>query len=255
MIAWLTECTMRRHRGFSLLELSIVLIILGLLSSSLLADFSTLRTVAETNEAQRQLDNAREALLGFAISHGRLPCPAAPGGSGIESPENGGNCTNPWDGFLPAISLGLQPVNDQGYALDPWGNPIRYAITTFKNPACASTPCISSENGLRNTWNSAIPAAPDLRVCSAAEDSTGSAGSAECGAHHILTKDAVAVIFSLGRNGQLSPASSDETANTNNDRLFVSHPATAAPNPFDDQVSWISASILYSRLLAAGRLP
>jgi len=241
--------------GFSLLELSIVLIVIALLSGSLLASFSSLHDSRDSEEARRQIDYAEEALLGFAISHGRLPCPAKPGNSGLESPENGGNCTNPWNGYLPAISLGIHPVNDQGYAIDPWGNPLRYAISAFGNAACGTAPCLSSENGIRNAWNSTTPPAPDLRVCSSSTHSNGTAEKAECGSDFTLTKDAVAVIFSLGKNGNQPPSTPDEVANSNNDRLFVSHNASSAPNEFDDQVSWISSSILYSRLMAAGRLP
>lgn len=259
MIGLPTDQPMRHCRGsqsgFSLLELGIVLIVLGLLASSLLQGFSALRESAEQDAARRQLDIAQEALLGFASRHGRLPCPAAPGTSGTESPDGGGNCSNPWDGFLPAISLGIQPVNDHGYAIDPWGNAVRYAISTFKNPACGTNICLSSENGVRNAWNSEYPPAPDLRVCSSAGGSSGSAGTAECASGHTLTKDAVAIIFSLGKNGQHGPLGNDEIANGDKDRLFVSHANTLPPNEFDDQLLWISSNIFYSRLMAAGRLP
>ncbi|MBS1159187.1 MAG: ral secretion pathway protein [Proteobacteria bacterium] len=244
-----------RPAGFSLLELSIVLVIVGLLANSMLLGFSALRETAAREDAEQQLANASEALLGFASRHGRLPCPAAPASNGSESTGPGGNCTHPWDGYLPAISLGIHPVDTSGYAVDPWGNPLRYAISAFTNPACGANYCLSNENGVRNAWNSDHPPLPDLRVCTSASGSTGSAGSAECASGQVLTKDAVAVIFSPGKNGKQTAAGSDEQANANNDRLFVSHSQSLPPNEFDDHLVWLSSNLYYSRLLAAGRLP
>lgn len=244
------------QQGFSLVELSVVLVILALLSSGLMLGITAQQTVAENYAVRSQLDNAIEALLGFAIRNGRLPCPAAPDTTGAESPVGGGNCSNPRDGILPAITLGIQPVDDKGYAIDPWGNPLRYAVSTSSASACGPVPCLTSEDGIRNTWSD-TPPLPDLRICSTATGSTGGTGgnSAECASGKTLTTDAVALVFSRGRNGNRSPSGSDEIANENDDRLFVSHLATLAPNEFDDQFSWISANILYSRLIAAGRLP
>lgn len=242
--------------GFSLLELSIVLIIVALLFGSLLPGLSSFyQNAKHEEEARQQLNETREALLGFASRYGRLPCPAAPATRGIESTDPGGDCTHAWNGLLPAISLGLHPVSEQGYALDPWGNPLRYAISNFGNPACGSGPCLSRENGIRKLWNSATPPTPDLRICRAAPAKSGSGEPTECATNTTLTKDAVAVVFSLGHNAGRPPLSGDEAANIDNDRLFVSHASTPAPEEFDDQVSWISSSIFYSRLIAAGRLP
>ncbi len=54
----------------------------------------------------------------------------------------------------------------------------------------------------------------------------------------------------------MPPSSADETANGDNDRVFVSHtPTPPGLNEFDDLVIWISPNILYNRLIAAGRLP
>ncbi len=87
-------------------------------------------------ETRRILDEAREALLGFAAAHGRLPCPASAGSRGMESFAAGGdalngNCSNFHGGFLPAASLGLPPLDPEGFARDGWGthaNRIRYAV-------------------------------------------------------------------------------------------------------------------------------
>ena len=50
----------------------------------------------------------------------------------------------------------------------------------------------------------------------------------------------------------------NEARNLDNNQLFVSKtpdPPGAAGGEFDDQMVWITAGELYSKLIAAGRLP
>ena len=237
----------KRLSGFSLLETSIVLIIVATLLAGLLPGITTYRETAAREQARRQIELAQEAMLGFAIRHGRLPCPATADSRGLESPEGGGNCTQPWNGLLPSATLGLS-------ALDPWGNPWRYAVTRSATATCASEPCATRENGLRDSWNTETPPAPDLHICNSSHGRSGSGASAECASGSALTKDAFAVIYSLGSNGP-NPASDDERANLDDDRLFVARESSAAPDAYDDLTLWISSGLLYSRLMAAGRLP
>jgi prepilin-type N-terminal cleavage/methylation domain-containing protein len=246
----------RREQGFTLLELAISLVIVSLVSGGLMMALSARHNTLATSETQHRINNARDALLGFAAANGRLPCPAAPGKTGLESPPGGGTCTNPWDGFLPAVTLGLAPTNAQGYALDDWGNPIRYVITTYGDTDYCAGHMFATTNCLKAAWLNK-QAAPDLHVCSSATGMSGNGASANCAAGSTLASNAVAVIFSRGANGGAHPRSLDESANGNVDRLFVSHTQTAAgtANEFDDIVTWLSPNIFYYRLIAAGRLP
>lgn len=243
------------NRGFSLVELAIVLIIVALLSGGLMMAVSAQFDSAASSETQRRLNDARDAILGFAAANGRLPCPAIGGATGAESPPGGGSCNDNWDGFLPAVTLGIGPTNEAGYAVDGWGNPIRYAITK------AVSSQVSTANQIKNAWNAGGTLtngqlAADLRVCNTAAGISGSGAIASCGSGTELTNNAVAVIYSRGRNGSLAPTSADEMANGDSDRAFISHPqSSAGPNEFDDLVIWISPNILYNRLIAAGRLP
>lgn len=258
---------MRRHplplippssHGFTLVELAIVLIIMALLAGGLMTTLTAQMESIATSETQRRLNDARDALLGYIAVNGRLPCPATggAGNTGVESPIGGGTCNNPWDGFLPAITLGMTPTNENGYALDGWGNPIRYAITTHANATHCAGHMFATTNCLKAAWNGSANIQPDLRVCSTATGMSGSAGSAACAATANLANNSAAVIFSRGKNGGVAPTSADEKANGDADRLFVSHTPTAAgANEFDDLVIWLSPNILYNRLIAAGRLP
>lgn len=99
--------------GFSLVELAIVLVIVALLTSGLLLGISAQRNVAENADAQRQLENVREALLGFAMANGRLPCPADPtltnadATVGTEDRPNANSACNRIYGVVPWVTLGL----------------------------------------------------------------------------------------------------------------------------------------------------
>ena len=136
----------RAQQGFTLAELAVVMAILVLLIGGLLMTFSAQTSVREVRDTQRTLELAREALLGFAASNGRLPCPApappapatAPGPFAVEvfvdpvtvPPNRNLQCgIGNGEGFLPALTLGIGPTDRYGYLLDAWGNPIRYAVT------------------------------------------------------------------------------------------------------------------------------
>lgn len=250
---------LRRQSGFTLVELAITLIIIALLSGGLMMTLSAQQENMAAAETKRRLDEIRDALLGYVAATGRLPCPAAPSTTGIESPVGGGACTRPRDGFLPGITLGLTPTDQNGYVLDGWGNPIRYAVTTYSDAVFCPNGCFTTANGVRAAWNGNISLTlnPDLKVCNTATNiQTPGQLTATCAPNADLATAAVAVIHSRGANGARAPSSIDEQANSDDDRLFVSHtPSPAGANEFDDLVIWISPNILYSRLIAAGRLP
>ena len=68
----------------------------------------------------------------------------------------------------------------------------------------------------------------------------------------------VAIIFSTGKNGATGGTGVNEARNLDNNQLFVSRtpdPSTAVGGEFDDQMLWITAGELYSKLISAGRLP
>ncbi len=231
--------------GFTLVEMAIVLLIITLLMTGLVPTISSQFEQRHRNETSKQLDEIRDALLGFAVANGRLPCPASATSNGIESPLGGGICTNPWDGFLPAATLGITPTDSNGYALDGWSSRIRYAVTTSNISAFTKV-----TNGMQAIGMGTL--APDLSVCDSATGITGTT----CGTATKLTNNAVAVIYSVGKNSVAAGA--DEAANLNGDQVFVSHvpsPSTAANGEFDDVVTWLSPNILFNRMVAASKLP
>src|SRR5471030_1601655 len=122
------QLSLRRARGFSLAEMAIVMVIVGLLIGGLLAPLSAQMDQRNYSDTQKRIEYANEMLLGFAIANGRLPCPASSASGGDESPSGGGTCTNYYDGYLPAKALGMQPTDSSGFALDAFNGRIRYVL-------------------------------------------------------------------------------------------------------------------------------
>ena len=64
-----------RIRGFTLIEVAIVVAIVGVLLGAMLAPLSARYELVRLRQARGALAQAEEALYGFALTHGRLPCP------------------------------------------------------------------------------------------------------------------------------------------------------------------------------------
>ncbi len=237
----------RLQPGFSLVELAIVMLIISILMAGVLVPLSIQMDVRKGGETRKTIEEAREALVGFAMANGRLPCPASSASNGVEAPSGGGACTAPLAGFVPAVTLSLTPTDAQGYLLDGWNNRVRYAVTT------ANTSAFTTTGQMKASGMAAL--GPDLRMCST---STGIIAGPSCAANATLTSTAVAVIYSLGPNGPTGGTGTDEAENLNADRLFISHdptPAGATNGEFDDLAVWLSPSLMYNRLITAGVLP
>jgi prepilin-type N-terminal cleavage/methylation domain-containing protein len=260
-------------RGFSLVEMAVVLAIVALLLAGLLLPLGAQIDQKNASETQRILEEAREALVGFALINGRLPCPATSTSTGLESPT-GGVCTNPHDGFLPARTLSIYPQNPAGFAVDAWGNPIRYAVSNVSSSVFTTVPTGSAGIRYQVQLNgmSAPALQPDLRICTTATDLTGAGtGSAACatGMDITGTTSVAALVFSVGKNfAAAGAASTDEQANwtpaannlltSSRDRVFVSRsstPSGASTGEFDDMVVWLTAPTLFGRMISAGVLP
>jgi type II secretory pathway pseudopilin PulG len=272
-----------RGAGFTIVELAVTMVIIALLLGSILVPLNTQVESRKYDETQRTLERAREALLGFAAANGRFPCPASATSNGLEhfsgtgNPTNG-RChasvtgTNVFAGYLPAATLGLAQVDDQGYALDAWGlspfNRIRYAVSseTVANPSPIPRPfttASTSTTGMRAAGMVNISGTALLHVCSSG---TGVVIASDCGSAVTLTSNAIVVIWSVGPNAATTNGTStDESENLllcgtatarACDRVFVSKVRSGGTaGEFDDSVTWIGSATIFNRLIQAGQLP
>jgi len=210
--------------GFTLVEMAIVLIIIGLLVSTLLAPLSAQRDLKDYSQVRTDLEQIQEALYGYAVVNGSLPCPDT-NGDGIADACGGLTNATSTGGNIPWVTLGVQ-------ISDPWGRPYQYRV--------------NDSFGTIFSLSTAGTGLGILRVCT---DST-------CVA--TVANNVPAVIYSSGKNGAVQPPiSADElenrvTAGATFDRTFVSH--NFSPT-FDDVVVWLSPNILFNRMVTAGKLP
>ncbi len=99
-------------RGFTLLELVIVLVVIGILSLLTVSNFSGAEDVRQRKEAQAATETVREALRYFVLANKRLPCPDF-SKNGYEG-DSSGTCTSGKElGWVPYYSIGL-PVSESG---------------------------------------------------------------------------------------------------------------------------------------------
>lgn len=251
--------TIEKQAGFSLVEMAIVLVILGFVLTALLLPLRAQREQAAQLQTLSTLETAKQALLGFAQANGRLPCPAI-AGSGVAAPNASGPCTQQV-GFLPATTLGLQPVNAQGFAVDAWNNPIRYAVTqsdvNITTGVATLNPVFTTSSGVSNAGIANLSQSASLRVCASSSTfpTTCSAPPVSSESNYLIN-NAVVVIFSIGATGTEGAGSADETENLDTDAVFVGRDISlaAAPNEFDHLVTWISPYVLYNAMIQAGQL-
>jgi prepilin-type N-terminal cleavage/methylation domain-containing protein len=256
---------MRGVRGFTLTELAVVMAIVALLLGGLMFTLSAQTEQRNFEETRQRLEAMREVLLSYAIVNGRLPCPAVCldatcSAGGVEAlvvpAATGGQCTNYYSGYFPARTVGYQKVDSNGYAVDAWGNRIRYAVSNTTWTAGAG---MFTKQHATTSWSVGTSPA-DLVICASFTGITGAACNAAPNTNQVTnTGVVVAILFSTGKNGAVAcTGCTDENANTNGDPVFVYHtptPSTATNGEFDDQFTWLTVGELYSKMISAGVLP
>ena len=218
------------YKGFTLVEMAIVLVIVGLLMAAFLTPLDAQMQQNRVNEARDDISEIKEALQGFASVNLSLPCPDTTGDGIADAcilPINNVTSTG---GNVPWVTLGTKPT-------DPWNRRYQYRVNNdFTIPLTLAT------NATPN----------NLRVCT----------NFTCGAWDANLVPAV--IYSSGANGAVQPpVGADELENTvvagaTFNGVFVNHEfaqAAAVNGEFDDVVDWLSTNVLIGRLVTAGQLP
>lgn len=259
-----TNKSLQYQNGFTLIELAIVLVIIAVLIGSFISTLAIRIETTQIEKTKDELEEIKQALIGYAFTNGYLPCPdclaiigcnAAGFRDGVE--DRGGvaaadSCSTGNDvGSVPWVTLGL----GQG---DSWNTHYRYwvdntyAIDNTVTPNSSFT--LSSANG------AGLIQEPDYVV-----DPTG-------GTLDDMADNIVAVIYSHGKNaygglsveGVILPgipvANVDEIENTDPNTTFVSRPPTTeeaatAGGEFDDILIWLTEFELKAKMVEAGRLP
>jgi prepilin-type N-terminal cleavage/methylation domain-containing protein len=258
--------------AFSLVEIAIVLVIISILLAALVIPLATQIELRRITETEKQLATVRDALIGYAVVNGRLPCPATDGvtygtsdSAGKESPVGGGAC-NVRLGYLPAATIGASPTDEAGFAIDSWGGRsgrIIYAVAPVNvtsSAVCATglNDVLTTADGIKKVTISCIASKDFISVCS--KGVIGAPGSATgCVDGLALTDKSPFVLLSRGKNGAKGITSgSHEAHNVDGDKYFVYHPPSSSSSTggeFDDIVVWPSLNTLIGRMVDAKQLP
>jgi prepilin-type N-terminal cleavage/methylation domain-containing protein len=255
--------------GFSLIEVAVVLLIITILLASISVPLASQVQLRRVEETRKLLEESKDALLGFIVANGRFPCPAAPNATGVESfcvapsgactqtitVQSHGNCSNFYNGFLPASTLGLSSLDEQGYLRDSWSsekNRIRYSV--YDANIGPKPHALTAQDGMQQATLSGLgnPGQTYLYVCATGAGTT----SSTCGTSSTITNKAPALVFSLGANAATGGTSVDESENINGSIVFVSHvPSSGGTNDFDDIITWVPISVVLNKLVGASKLP
>lgn len=207
--------------GFSLVELAIVMAIVAVLLGTILSGAASFLQRSRFSDAEADLRQAKEAILGFAFSNNdnRIPCPDADG-DGLEDVCGAGGVVV---GALPTRDLGISGE-------DPWGGSYVYAV----------------DEGFAGAGGFDLSETGDLVI----RDDTG----------NDIAENVVFVVFSRGPNQYSAAAGGgnrdSEDENNNGDNRFVSRTFSDNPNDiYDDIIDWMSANVLKAKLVEAGKLP
>jgi len=235
--------------GFTLVEMAVVLVIVGLLVGSFIGTLAGRIETTRIHNTEKEMEEIKRVLMAYAFTQTPpyLPCPdtdAFPDGmedrngfTGQCIPSLAGNM-----GVLPWVTLGLAYDDAWGMRYSYWAD-VNYTVNT----------------GFNLTTDDTVGAATiETRVSDTKED---------------MVTNAVAVILSHGKNGyggidtndnaRAFPAAGtfvDEQENTDVDTTFMSRPLTGQQaatvgGEFDDILTWINSYELKAKMVETGVLP
>ncbi|MBV8939597.1 MAG: type II secretion system protein [Alphaproteobacteria bacterium] len=138
--------------GFSLLEMTLVMMILAMVASMFLTTAASKINEKKKDITLTHLQEVQDALVSFRQANHRLPCPAAAAlnisssSYGREAANNNANCTGgspAADVFGNGVAIGTVPTKNLGLPdddmYDGWGNKLTYGVDTRATVDCAFT--------------------------------------------------------------------------------------------------------------------
>lgn len=236
--------TRQGQLGFTLVEMAMVLVIVGVTLGGLLVSLSAQVDQRDYAQTRQSMEEIREALLGYALSRGYLPCPAISSANGAED-RTAGVCTaGKRVGFLPWAELGLKKT-------DSWNHLYRYSVTpAYSNSPLAITLSPPTARDITiQTRNAAgvlinLSNANDIPVAVISHGKNGYGGTNNDGT--LLTDTSV-------NNDD------EKTNNTGVGTILVSREfgdnKTTTYGEYDDIVVWVSPNTYLSKMVTVGNLP
>ena len=203
----------RNCRGFSLIEMAIVMVIIGVLAGGGVSLIGMLTKRKARTESIDYLKQAQAALISFADINGRLPWADTSGDGAENSSATSGN--------LPYQTLKLSPT-------DPYKRTLRYEIN-----ANLGTNLTASCNALR----SGLSGGPDV------VDADGATASVPIAA--ILVSAGTMDADSDGNVFDDITTGTHQGDNTDGNPNYIRHPSV---DDFDDLVIYLGENALYGEI-------
>lgn len=272
-------------KGFTLLELAMVLFIVSLLLIGLLRPLSIGIDQEHRKKTEVLLNEIKDALIGYAVINGRLPCPDCPDSETGECSEG-----NPNDGMgsndMMTGTVGSQVcrtivgnlpwVELQVPQFDNWGNHFTYRVSSvFSDETGADINndgyvdcdsrytakqgvyfaiCTVGDIDIRSTYNKPYSGTPDIASGLAAVIVSHGANFLDSIQHNQEVEN-------YGRN-PVNPGTGDTILNPYdasdydpNVFIYKDYEQVDGTAIYDDLMIWISPNILINRMISAGKLP
>ncbi|MGQ0593881.1 MAG: prepilin-type N-terminal cleavage/methylation domain-containing protein [Gammaproteobacteria bacterium] len=247
------------ERGFTLVEIAIVVLVLGVLLAGLLGPLSVRIEQQEIRKTSDQMEEIKEALYGYAAANGALPCPDIDD-NGTQDRTGSPEVCSGVAGNIPSVDLGIS-------GLDAWTRSFRYRVTrdfadqfgvdVFGTPIPPTPP---SSPGCPVS-----PTQASFALCT-----NGDITVLEGVGGKVMASSVPAVVISHGKY-RFDPANAldlpsphevenfeDEAVPIPGDTLgtVVARGYTGGTGQeYDDLVVWLSPNILKNRMIMAGKLP
>lgn len=247
-----------------------MLLIVGILLAGVMMPLSIQRELRSYADTKKTMDQINEALMGFVLINGRLPCPAsgtiADGAANAGTELLSGNSCTSITGVIPWVTLNVPET-------DEWGGRFTYRVSS-----------VFADKHPPNTWGGCTPpvdpAAPtSFALCSSGDMKVQGRTTAKA-AFDMTNLALPAVFISHGKNGYgaygrqgnllfaVPAPNADETTNATPGTVkFMSREKTDASSScsdsagttpvceFDDLVAFIPLTTLMNRMVVSGKLP
>ena len=241
------------QRAFTLVEMALVLLIIGILAKAAIAPLAAMQEHGKRKQAEQQLVAVRDAIFAHLVAYGALPCPLPATRSGLVLTAAGNGDNNQAaicsvsEGYVSAAQLRFAgAVSDDGAILDPWGRKLRYTVSLNKleDAGSASLPYWTTPGEAAQVGFTQLSA--DLVLCN-------SSTTGNCSGRAIRADQIAFVLLSTGAD---SSTKGGQAENLDADNYFVvAEESIVEHSPFDDLVAWGSAADVMYWMLRMGWLP
>ncbi len=278
---------MNESKGFTLIELAVVLFIVSLLLGGFLSPLSARLEQQNRQRTTDMLNEIKESLLGYALINGRLPCPDCPDGNvgacgALAAAQRNDGQEDTYDPGFGVIQCrfntgNLPWVDLQTSEHDAWARHFTYSVSLTFSDDTDGTGCGTPAVGV----SFEICSTGDIDVYDSYVAGTGASPGNYPGTASLVADNVPAIVISHGSDAYETSQTNQQIENydrkpvnpVNGTDVLTSYTAASftpnafiytdfgrdtslnPPTQFDDLVIWVSPAILMNRMLVSGSLP